>query len=259
MVRMRPFGHFTARAEREPIIILESAIDKAWKAFLLEPGEYHDKVNRPSSYDDRFTKTHFDRAERMHRECKTTIAQLHGFILATDYTCYRTSQQLGLFVSGGYQALPDAAIVYDLSTPELHYIGAHLERKQLVIDGAVGESPGMHMIGDLIVNGSAGSTAGLCMIGHLVNNGTLGGIPGFGMFGTLTNNGMIMKDYYPDAIMPADATGKIGDEWQMASHLFPSYQRWKFLRAIKNPGGLSFGKLHDALSAEYSLKWMVGR
>jgi hypothetical protein len=113
---------------------------------------------------------------------------LHAHIIHTSQDDAFISAALGIFVSAGYQQLPQKRIVYDLVTPKLEFFGLFLKHKHLIIDGVVGAGAGQWMVGHLTNNGTIGEYAGFEMIGTFRNNGSAGQMPGYAVTGYFQDN-----------------------------------------------------------------------
>jgi formylmethanofuran dehydrogenase subunit C len=123
-----------------------------------------------------------------------SLQGLHHLILSTPHDDVHVAKNLGVFVSAGYNLLPDEEIYYDLETPYLSHLGYRLRHKHLIIDGTVNSMLGYAMIGRLTINGTVGVSAGSYMTGTLVNNGATGHDLGKEMIGVLTSNKKMSND-----------------------------------------------------------------
>jgi formylmethanofuran dehydrogenase subunit C len=169
-----------------------------------------------------------------------SIAQLHHHILVTQHHDPVVSNTLGIFISAGYQLLPEREIVYDLDTPRLNCIGLDLEGKHLIIDGNIGAAACSQMIGDLTINGRAGPETGYQMIGSLTVNGFARGNVGHMMIGRLKNNGHIT------GIAGECMLGENDGRWNIGN------RRTQFSHDLTNPLGLSHYELQSLIVREYS-------
>jgi hypothetical protein len=144
---------------------------------------------------------------------------------------------LGLFVSAGYQCVPEQEIDYCLDTPHLGAVGAYLDGKHLRITGNVGEHAGRRMMGTLTVEGNAGISCGEEMIGTFINNGHCGRASGRRMFGYFQSKQRIEDTY---------AIGRWNGRWNI-----PLAERKAFRKDITN----SFHLSHDELYRELDLRY----
>jgi hypothetical protein len=211
---MRPIGHETAREERDNhIASVDERLAEAWAHCL----DRVDNFTIDDSYDETFTA-----ATQLLAPLRPSLMDLHRFLVLTPHHTSPRNDLLGIFITAGYQLLPQETIVYDLETPHLHNLGRNLYGKHLVIDGSVGASVGELMIGTLTINGMAGSWAGALMVGTLDVCGNAGYHVGEGMYGC--NQGV----------------------WNVS----PS-GRALFQRAIMNPRKLSYDDLYQSLYRRY--------
>jgi hypothetical protein len=197
-------------------------------------------------------------AMRLCQKAQPTMIDLHHLILTTDYvdnafmglrrllTGEKSSaiegNLLGMFVSAGYQLLPQEEISYPFSTPELSSLGYLLKGKRLVIDGVVGNNIGDHMIGTLVNNGSVGAGAGEGMIGTFINNGAAEYGAGQQMIGVFINTDKKIRG------AGINLLGKYNQQWKGV----PPKQRDRFLEEITNPRGLSYQRLRNQLQKRYA-------
>jgi hypothetical protein len=144
-----------------------------------------------------------------------SLGQLHHLIVkaasgpeyVSDYQAFSPAwTRLGIFVSAGYQGLPQQEIVYDLDTPCLSSLGYQLSGKTLINTGSLGD-----MVGSF-------------MVGHLINKGTMGDHAGFQMIGTCANQGQIGEEFGRDMLGCNDG------RWNVSLAL-----RERFLRDISMP------------------------
>jgi hypothetical protein len=137
----------------------------------------------------------------------------------------------GVFVSAGYQLLPQQEIRYDLHTPRLDSIGFLLAGKRLVIDGEVGNHAGWKMEGELIINGVVGNYAGIGMIGSLMMHGTCGDSPGACMIGLYadTHSSPLPKH--------SGMLGRYNDQWSPSwggAEQIPVEKRGQFIAEMRS-------------------------
>jgi hypothetical protein len=236
---MRPFGHTDVLETREDIIPLESRLQKAWKRYRRKV------VNKD------LLEIYFESALEILSSIRPSLDELHLHLDMTsfdprafDFDGLRLARQLGCFLTAGYQLLPQQEIVHDRKT-YLPYLGAFLEGKHLIIDGAVGASPGYEMIGDLTVNGTVGAYSGERMIGTFTfkgsfgfmftKDGTLGGTPGKEMIG-------IYRTHSDHVFL-----GEHGQEINAWPRYTAPVSHEEFLHDIKHPFDLVPGNhCHDA-------------
>jgi hypothetical protein len=175
---MRPFGHTGAREEREHgIAPLDERLDEAWKEFV------HSYLLQRYSFEIMAC------ADRLLDPIRPTKDALDYLILRTNSYPEPINYLLGLFVTVGYQLLPEKEIVYTLDTPAINNVGDSLAGKHLIVDGTLGNSVGHRMSGKLTINGTVGDGAGYLLWGTAVNNGHAGDAFGLHQVGTLINNG----------------------------------------------------------------------
>lgn len=204
---MKPFGHTNARGERTSLNALD--LLPVWEAFM------HDEIRRRASYDEDYTRQElYAKATAMLAPTMPTLDALHRLALAA--TPERWSS-LGIFMSAGYQLVPERTIRYDLDLPKLSFLGINLCGKHLIIDGSAYSYVGAWMIGTLEIRGTAGSDVGYAMTGAYRGN--------------------------PSAIaVVGDNNGK----WNVAEK-----HRAAFLHAITNPERLTYKALHDSIIHRY--------
>jgi hypothetical protein len=245
---MRPFGLEEAREERDTHIV--SPDDRLQKAWL----QYRKRIDRED--DDFLSLYHY--AKRILR-FRPSLMALHHHVLMTPYTNdpfvffgrsrdMVESSHLGIFVSAGYQLLPEREIIYDLETPELNYIGAFLKDKHLIITGTVGDNVGLDMMGHLTNTGITGMAAGYRMIGQFINRGRIGTNSGYAMFGCFTNTWRGASD------LACGILGSHNNSWNISKKY-----RAAFLRDIENPRKLSYDNLSSMLKDTYPRDDEVGR
>jgi hypothetical protein len=222
---MRPFGHTEAREERKTSPV-DTRLQEAWERIVEIKDDYYSRgIHRLS----------LDKLLRV----RPSLDALHHLIMATSLERPSVSAALGLFVSAGYQLAPEREIVYELQTPTLHYLGAFLQDKHLIITGSVGCNAGHGMIGRLTNNGVTKHDAGREMVGILTNNG-FADRPGEGMVGVFENHGTIIG---PGGL------GMLGDNrgsWNIQEGKHDS-----FLADIMNPRKLDHGTLSVTLKQNY--------
>jgi hypothetical protein len=204
------------------------------------------------------------------KHVRPSLPQLHH--LALTQMSLSDGGLLGLFLSAGYQYLPQTEIVYDLVNPQLPFLGYGLSGKHLIIDGVtgcyagkamsgsltingrVGDYSAERMIGTLVNNGAAGYSLGQSMIGHLTNNRIVGDHAGRWMYGVVENYGT-MEDYPAEGIRGRFKNhGDIGFTFPRRSRQWniPSNSRKQFLVDIANPDGLSYRDLNSRLEERYA-------
>jgi hypothetical protein len=178
-------------------------------------------------------------AATLFHPVQPTVDELHSFTLL-NYNIIEDRLPFGLFITGGYRCVPDEEINYTLDTPEIHFLGAALYGKRLIITGNLGHSTGRRMMGELINRGSVLACFGAGMIGTLVNNGT-----------TTTDTAVCMTGLYDDPKNHVPVSGLLGSDngrWNIQPELQASFRE-----AITNPHHLSHGDLDEKLHAEYGM------
>jgi hypothetical protein len=242
---MRPFGHTQAREERASLP-LDDRLQEVWERYIVKNDELSSKKDAVFSDDLDFAL--FEYARGIIAPLQPTRSALHHHIIMTlplfrSEECYGGGwlypADLGIFVSAGYQCLPEKEIIYDLETPRLDNIGAFLQGKHLIIDGSAGISVGNHSVGRLTNNGTLRNRAGADMIGHFTNHGIVGYSPAAGMIGCYTNTRR-------DCPRPELYLGRTNRIWNI-----PKESRKEFLHDIKNPAHLSRDRLQDMLMLRY--------
>jgi hypothetical protein len=240
---MRPFGHTEAKTEREACIVpVDTRLQEASR-------KYFSSIERYNPYDDNLEQYRF--ARRLLRPLQLSVSDLHHFVLTHftslddlsakyDYDIY--GSDLGIFMSAGYQLLPQKRIVYDLHLPHIDCLGAFLREKELRITGHAGNGVGQRMIGKLTNDGRVGDNAGYRMIGRFDNRGTHGENIGIGMIGQFISAS--------DDDVAGEFTGKWNDNWRLSAWM--RMQRKEFLRESKNPKGRSYEECYDRLKRRYA-------
>jgi hypothetical protein len=216
---MRPLGHIETREERAAISV-DTRLLEAWERFNAIP-----HLSGSSA---------FFYAEEILRPLRPSLQQLDDLLLRA---YGGENEYLGPFVSAGYQLAPETTIRYSHHTPDLNQLGMRLIRKELIIDGALGDYVGIEMSGDLTINGTVGKMPGCNMVGSLVINGTTGSHPGLDLVGRLIVKGHEQCGYFEH----------IGN----ANLLIPSELRAEFMADIANPDHLSSTKLRNQLYYKY--------
>jgi hypothetical protein len=241
---MRSFGFDDAREERDSLP-LDDRLQKAWKRYIAKND---DLCSRKKYTHSDLNPLLFQYARRILAPSRPTVPALHRHIIMTlplfesdagHREGWLYPADLGIFVSAGYQCLPEKEIIYDLDTPGLDGLGFLLHGKHLIIEGRAGDNVGECMVGRLTNNGELGGNAGIDMIGHFMNHGTLGHSPATSMIGCYTN----MRRGTPAAMI---FRGKQNRTWSI-----PKAQRAAFLRDIENPANLSYNSLSDKLAERY--------
>jgi hypothetical protein len=204
---MRPFGHEESRAERK-LDAADTRLQEAWEHYAQHTLLYD--INLLSAS-----------AHALLSPLRPSLDALDYLVLRNPVEAY--DPKLGIFLTAGYQLLPEREIRYVLVTPSLSFLGTKLIGKHLIIDGHVGQMAGAWMIGSLTVNGRAGIDCGYDMIGVLTRGG-----------------GAVMPDFPPHVI------GNAFGRWNIR----PSKQAG-FLNAITNPDGLSRNQLSDTITLNY--------
>jgi hypothetical protein len=227
---MRPLGHTDARAERDDVL-LDPRLRDAWHAYL-------DHARHGSARPEE----RFERAITMLAPLCPSIPALHQHILkASPFHSLPDSELLGVFTSAGYALAAAECIIYDLSTPQLCFLGMMCE-KDIVITGKVGSYAGFKMMGTLTNHGTVGHNAGESMIGTFTNNGWTGERSGFGMTG-------IYDNARHAAHAAAFRLGNNNGRWNVWEG-----QREAFCRDIANPKGLDHNALESLLRRRYA-RW----
>jgi hypothetical protein len=178
---MRPFGFGGSREGRDAKTAkVDPRLQETLDDYLI--AEYRTRWSNARDWDG----YHAHALDALSL-AEPSLSELHALVMQNqeckidDY-----KSLLGVFLSAGYQSLPEREIVYDLIMPSIERLGFLLAGKRLVIDGDAGSYAGERMCGELVVNGSVGDEAGHSMIGHLTINGTAGDDAGYDMIGVYT-------------------------------------------------------------------------
>jgi hypothetical protein len=252
---MRPFGYDAVREERESVVSLDTCLETAWQKYLARRERIMEEVEAsnylPFNWRDvvdssEMNRTLYRHAKQLLRPLHLSLAVLHHHLLMThplllakEDHISEDSGDLGLFVSAGYQLLEQREIVYDLDMPELHNLGAYLNRKHLIIRGNAGDNVGWRMVGTLTNEGSIGDKAADRMIGHFINHERVGDSSGT-IYGTFSNTWRGIRER-------PDVFGRDNTRWNDIL----VEDRPAFLRDITNPTRLSYERLKDKLLWRY--------
>jgi hypothetical protein len=241
---MRTLGHTEAREGRASLP-LDARLQRAWERYALKQQEVSATLGVYDSDDWEL----FRYARRVIAPLRPTLSALNHHVLMTlpffdgDEWVRNSSLcpfDFGIFVSAGYQCLPETEIVYDLDTPTLCGLGFALRGKHLIINGRVGSHVGKEMVGRLRNNGEIGSYAGQRMIGHFTNHGKTGFVPAKEMIGCYTNT----RRGVPK---PQGLRGMHNRSWSI-----PKARRAAFLHDIENPAQLSYDRLRMKIEQRYA-------